>query len=88
MSVSTTPLISADEREVVARIYNFALILREAGVLPDSHVADEYFERPWKWNTEYQLWLQAGSPSPPDFPHFLDAEWFPFVDSLREAGFL
>jgi hypothetical protein len=52
------------------------LILRAAGAMPPNE--DEYWERPWKWNDEYQAWLEQGKPD-----YIEDEEAFArFVDKI------
>jgi len=53
------------DRDVVARLFNFAVVLRAAGLMPRDE--DEYFERPWKWDPEYRAWIAHGQPSPEDW---------------------
>ncbi len=77
------PLVSPAERVTVARVYEFAMVLRAAGRMPDNE--DEYFESPWKWDPEYQTWTECGSPSPPDLiaetagRRAVDRNWERFV---------
>lgn len=60
----TPPLCAAQDRAAISRVFEFALILRQAGLMPPDE--DEYFERPWKWQPEYEAWLSAGYPACPD----------------------
>jgi hypothetical protein len=53
------------DRDVVARLFNFAVVLRAAGLMPRDE--DEYWERPWKWDPEYRAWTAHGQPSPGDW---------------------
>lgn len=55
-------LCPASAAATVDRIAAFALVLRVAGLMPPDEL--EYFERPWKWQPEYEAWLAAGCPSP------------------------
>jgi len=49
-----------DEHHAVLRVWNFARILRAAGLMPPDE--NEYFERPWKWDREYSIWRSRGCP--------------------------
>lgn len=73
-------LISSQEREIVDRVFTFAVILREADLMPPDE--DEYFERPWKWDREYQAWVRAGRPQPPEGT--TDLSWERFVRSATQ----
>jgi hypothetical protein len=44
-------------------VYDFARILRAAGRMPDNE--DDYWENPWKWDTQHQAWIATGEPTPP-----------------------
>lgn len=82
-------LCGLDDREAVSRIFGFATVLREAGALAED--TDQYFERPWKWQPEYELWLQAGSPLPaePGELHPTDFDGWPtFLAALEREGLL
>ena len=67
-------LITNAECATAQRLYDFMLVLRAAGAMPPDE--DEYWERPWKWNTEYQAWLERGQPDYIDneeaFARFVD----------------
>lgn len=66
------------ERETVGRVYEFGLVLRAAGLMPADE--GEYFERPWKWQPEYESWLGAGMPWPGEADGSLaDMRWDRFV---------
>lgn len=74
-------LITPDEREIVARVFLFAEVLRAADLMsPDE---DEYFERPWKWQPEYAAWCRAGKPMPPE-DLTPDLSWERFVRTFGE----
>lgn len=73
-------LIGTQEREIVDRVFGFAVILREADAMPPDE--DEYFERPWKWDREYQAWVRAGRPQPPEGT--ADLSWERFLRALTE----
>lgn len=57
-------LVPSAERGTVVRVFEFAEVLRAADLMPLDE--DEYFERPWKWQTEYEVWTDCGCPSIPD----------------------
>lgn len=69
--------IAPDERSTIDRIFSFAVVLREAGLMPYDE--DEYWERPWKWTVEYDAWVGAGSP--PDSNH---PAWSRFLTAVEE----
>jgi len=71
------------EREVVGRVYEFGLVLRAAGLMPADE--GEYFERPWKWQGEYESWLGAGRPWPGEAGGSLaDMRWDRFVTNASQ----
>lgn len=78
----TQQLIAPGERDTIDRVFSFALILRAAAAMPLDE--DEYFERPWKWDGEYQIWLRHGSPAVPDYTEPANLAWERFVRDLRD----
>lgn len=50
--------ISPGEREVIGRVYSFGMILQAASALPPNEL--EFWEKPWKWQPEYEIWLKSG----------------------------
>jgi len=81
MSTKTHELIEVGERPLVARLFNFALVLRAADAMPFDE--DEYWERPWKWSREFRLWRAAGSPPSPEPGDATSLTWERFVRSLN-----
>ena len=65
-NIQTFPstLVGPHDHVVLARVFDFATILRSAGLMPPDEF--DYFEKPWKWQPEYEAWLAAGCPAPPD----------------------
>lgn len=61
-------------------VYDFAVVLRDAEVMPDDE--DEYWEKPRKWDAEHQLWIDAGSPSCPDVGDPPSVGWQRFLRAL------
>jgi hypothetical protein len=53
-------------------VHWFGVVLVSAGVLHDVGGVLDYFEKPWKWNREYNLWHQVGEPTE-DNPDSWDA---------------
>jgi len=41
----------------------------------------EFFERPWKWEPEHQLWVDCGRPD-----NSVDEGWESFVEQLDAAA--
>lgn len=58
-------LVGPHDQVVLARVFDFATVLRAAGLMPPDEF--DYFEKPWKWQPEYEAWLAAGCPTPPDY---------------------
>lgn len=81
-------LVTPAEREVATRLFDFAEVLRAADLMPPDE--DEYFERPWKWDGEYQAWIESGSPPIPDLiaeatgRSPVSLPWERFVRTCRE----
>lgn len=44
-------------------VFDFARVLRAANLMP--HDEDQYWEKPWKWDTVREAWIASGEPSPP-----------------------
>lgn len=57
-------LVPNEERVTVHRVFEFFEVLTAADAMPPDPA--EYFERPWKWDREYQTWRECGSPPVPD----------------------
>lgn len=69
-------LITNAECATAQRLFDFLLILRAAMSSPSNE--DEYWEKPWKWDREYQMWLEHGQPEPEDeapFSRFTEQVW-------------
>ncbi len=47
-----------DHRELV----QFASVLEEAGAFSNAREAIYFFEKPWKWANEWQVWVNLGRP--------------------------
>jgi len=58
-------------------VFDFACVLRDAELMPDDE--DEYWEKPWHWEREHQLWLDAGKPSSPELGEPASLAWERFV---------
>lgn len=71
------PLVAGQEAETVGRVYTFGMILRAADLLPLNE--DGYWEKPWKWEPEYQAWIAAGSPEAPEDGDEESPAWTDFV---------
>jgi len=86
MTIHTPELITVDERATVQRLFDFALVLRAAEAMSTDE--DEYWERPWKWATEYRLWVEAGSPAAPETGDPVSMAWGRFMRALanEETG--
>ena len=69
-------LINPSDRWVVQRVYDFFKILQAADRLPPNE--EEYWDRPWKWQPEYQTWVNVGSPEEES------PAWDRFIEALRE----
>lgn len=41
----------------------FARILQSALMLGTADDVIEYFEKPWHWQPEYDIWIEAGKPT-------------------------
>lgn len=41
-------------------------MLNDAGCFPTPEDVLNYFEKPWKWSNERELWVAADRPSPSD----------------------
>lgn len=78
----THQLVTLTQRDVIDRVFTFALVLRAADAMPPDE--DEYFERPWKWDGEYQIWQRHGSPDVPEYGKPADLSWERFVRALSE----
>ncbi|UHJ58735.1 hypothetical protein LT337_32035 (plasmid) [Mycolicibacterium fortuitum] len=64
-------------------VYTFALVLREADLMPDRE--DEYWEEPEKWDREHCLWVELGEPRPPGRGEPTSLAWEKFVrDAIPE----
>ena len=74
---SPDELITGDERSVVQRVFEFAQILQGANAMPLDE--DEYWEKPWKWQPEYEKWLSLGQPWPPEDGNPTSLMWEKFV---------
>lgn len=57
-------LVGPYDHVVLDRVFGFFVVLKAAGLLPPDPT--DYFERPWKWQPEYEAWLAAGCPDPED----------------------
>jgi hypothetical protein len=44
-------------------VYAFATVLVDMGMLGDVDTTLLYFEKPWKWRDEYDLWEAHGFPA-------------------------
>lgn len=75
-------LIAPGERDTIDRLFDFALVLRAAAAMPPDE--DEYWEKPWKWDDEYQIWLRHGSPRLPEYRQPVNLSWERFVRDLRD----
>lgn len=61
------PILLADhDRPVTDRVFGFYEVLYAADLLPPNPA--DYFEKPWKWQPEYEAWVAAGRPPVPDPP--------------------
>jgi hypothetical protein len=65
------------EAETVGRVFSFGMVLRAADLLPLNE--DGYWEKPWKWEPEYQAWIAAGSPEAPEGGEEESPAWADFV---------
>jgi hypothetical protein len=78
-------LCSWEERRVAQRLFAFATVLQAAGALEDTA---EYFDTPWKWQREYELWQECGSPVPPEpgelTPYDITT-WTAFADAVTDS---
>lgn len=74
--------IRGNERDTIAKVFNFAVVLRAASAMP--HDEDEYFERPWKWDREYQTWLRFDAPWPPEHGDTTQNRWDAFVNAVND----
>lgn len=45
-----------------AQLCDAAQMLAEAGYLDSAQDVVDFLEKPWKWQDERALWLEAGSP--------------------------
>ena len=82
----TENFIDPGERVTIGKIFSFAVVLRAADLMPLDE--DEYWERPWKWSTEYEAWTAAGKPWPPEdamLPNLPDLGWRRFLHLVAEA---
>jgi hypothetical protein len=66
-------------------VFEFALILKAANLLPDDLL--DYFEKPWKWVPEHRAWVDAGSPTPPDDGD-TSLQWELFVRHWEDRAWL
>lgn len=58
-------VIEAPWYDDYGKVLEFGAILVAADVLPDRHEVLYFFEKPWKWDREWQLWHSRGNPEPP-----------------------
>ncbi|NTY62133.1 hypothetical protein [Mycolicibacterium sphagni] len=65
-------------------VFAFARALRAAELMPDDE--DEYWEQPWKWNREHQLWVDAGEPASPDHGAPASLAWERFSRAATAAA--
>ena len=70
-----TSLSWYDDREIE---WSFASVLVDQMLLQDVEAVLYFFEKPWKWTPEYELWNQHGAPQEGD------AEYYVFVAALDE----
>lgn len=71
---------SADDHPWFAcsqEVYTFAVVLRTAELMPEDE--DEYWAKPWHWEPEHAMWVEAGSPQCPQSGAPPDLAWQRFV---------
>ena len=56
-------------------IHTFATVLHRAGVLDTVDDVLYFFEKPWKWDNEYDKWVEFGQPLDEH-----DDNWHPYVE--------
>lgn len=61
----------SDERNTFARV------LVEAGLVPDVDGILDFYEKPYKWDDDYALWVRFGRPTSDD-----EIVWEKFVDEV------
>jgi hypothetical protein len=59
-------------------VVGFAKILESAGEIEDAKEAILYFEKPWKYDPEYEAWIELEKPGKKD------GNWDEFIDKLNE----
>lgn len=64
-------------------VFEFAGVLRAADLMPDDE--DEYWEKPWHWGREHQLWVDAGEPRSTYGSEPASLEWERFVRATTET---
>jgi hypothetical protein len=60
-------------------VVGFARTLENAGELTDAREVILYFEKPWKYDTEYDAWLEFDKPNSDD-----KKNWDSFIEKLEE----
>lgn len=65
-------------------VYTFAVVLREADLMPDDE--DEYWEKPRKWDPEHRLWVELGEPRSPEPGEPTSLAWEKFVREATPEG--
>lgn len=77
---ATTPNWYADPQAVHA----FATVLVDVEMLQDREAVLYFFEKPWKWTTEYLLWEEHGFPANDEGGSW--AEFYVALDELVTAS--
>ena len=73
-------LLTQAECQTVQKVWQFSRILCAAGLLDDDHVG-HYMEKPWKWQTEFEIWQVRGCPDLDGDAEAFDA----FADAAAKA---
>lgn len=56
----------------------FARVLVDSDAVQSAHDLLYFYEKPWKWDREYDLWIESGKPTTED------AEgWEAFYDAVH-----
>jgi hypothetical protein len=64
-----------------AEVVVFGHVLVTTNELDDARSVLDYFEKPHKWQPEYELWIEAGRPREAS-----DAGWAQFTHNLQWLG--
>lgn len=57
------------------QVLRFARILVASDAFTEPDEVVDYFEEPWKWDGEYQLWERSGCPDPPSSDDLVNARF-------------